>query len=654
MKKSPFILLAHFLTTVLILSVVWFTPILGQSGVQDVKKKDMSAIEKSGNKKELNILQFGAKGDGVHNDIPAFEAAKKALAALGGGIIYFPAGKYLSDANGWRVFSSNITLRGDGIDKTYLLTPIHTNAPGIQLAPYRNAGWNNQPEQQYTYEDEAKAGDRFIKLKPGQDRSLFTPGTIFYICAGASYYDQDFGEFNIVDNVVGNTIYLKYPLCKDYNTEKSAWYGSLAADFTPPPVNGSAIASIIRGPVHKQYPYNISIGNELYTVLKMENNNYVLKNIGKGNKADILPAGTKVYKARSICITPSAAYNITIKDMTIEGHRKAAVLSNSVRTLISNVKFIWYPGRDKGGIWLDGDDGRDCIIQDCIVQSDSIIPSQFARSFSDIKVLRSTFIQTSLDFTEFNANCEVANCRFTIKSDNGIRRFPNNPAITIGASTFNTYVHDNIIHIYNRSSAIASQPDIQVYPRNCLHSVVVEYNTIQADRCTSAINIIVLGTTRIYNNIITGSVSSVFGGTGASLYIDANLPAAERKQLISNATCSITYNHFKGSTDGFFARDPNNVIIEDNDINRLGDYTSGGNTRILQNGNIIARSVPDSTVPFLKFVLRNNTFTGWHYTPNSISFNRPINKDVIITNNRFINTTGSFKKEKNFIISITR
>jgi len=44
----------------------------------------------------LNVREFGAAGDGVHNDRDAIERAIEAAAASGGGQVYFPAGNYLS------------------------------------------------------------------------------------------------------------------------------------------------------------------------------------------------------------------------------------------------------------------------------------------------------------------------------------------------------------------------------------------------------------------------------------------------------------------------------------------------------------------------------------------------------------------------------
>ncbi len=43
-----------------------------------------------------NVLDYGAKGDGINLDSPAINSAIEAAAAAGGGEIYFPAGTYLS------------------------------------------------------------------------------------------------------------------------------------------------------------------------------------------------------------------------------------------------------------------------------------------------------------------------------------------------------------------------------------------------------------------------------------------------------------------------------------------------------------------------------------------------------------------------------
>lgn len=56
----------------------------------------------------VNVKDYGAIGDGVHDDTAAFQAASHATASQGGGTIYVPQGSY--------VVSSAISMAGDGIN----------------------------------------------------------------------------------------------------------------------------------------------------------------------------------------------------------------------------------------------------------------------------------------------------------------------------------------------------------------------------------------------------------------------------------------------------------------------------------------------------------------------------------------------------------
>ncbi|MBU0609133.1 MAG: glycoside hydrolase family 55 protein, partial [Armatimonadetes bacterium] len=42
-----------------------------------------------------DVRKFGAKGDGGADDTPAVEAALKQAEEAGGGVVYFPRGRYL-------------------------------------------------------------------------------------------------------------------------------------------------------------------------------------------------------------------------------------------------------------------------------------------------------------------------------------------------------------------------------------------------------------------------------------------------------------------------------------------------------------------------------------------------------------------------------
>jgi len=75
----------------------------GSYGPSDVIELDLAAgggwlarfVEPSGSA-VFNVREFGAAGDGIHNDRDAIERAIEAAASSGGGQVYFPAGNYLS------------------------------------------------------------------------------------------------------------------------------------------------------------------------------------------------------------------------------------------------------------------------------------------------------------------------------------------------------------------------------------------------------------------------------------------------------------------------------------------------------------------------------------------------------------------------------
>jgi hypothetical protein len=60
----------------------------------------------------VNVLDYGAVGDGVANDTVACQAAWDAVKAQGGGVLYFPAGTYLCNIVG--LGSDSVCLQGDG------------------------------------------------------------------------------------------------------------------------------------------------------------------------------------------------------------------------------------------------------------------------------------------------------------------------------------------------------------------------------------------------------------------------------------------------------------------------------------------------------------------------------------------------------------
>ena len=69
----------------------------------------------------VNVMNFGAKGNGITNDAPAIQAAINSL-AITGGTVYFPPCVYELGAS-LRVDYSNITLEGAGATSVLRLMP---------------------------------------------------------------------------------------------------------------------------------------------------------------------------------------------------------------------------------------------------------------------------------------------------------------------------------------------------------------------------------------------------------------------------------------------------------------------------------------------------------------------------------------------------
>src|SRR5215813_1734888 len=63
----------------------------------------------------LNLRDFGAVGDGVTDDGPAFQSALDALAAAGGGTLFVPEGKYAivtPVSKNFAGLATSITIKG--------------------------------------------------------------------------------------------------------------------------------------------------------------------------------------------------------------------------------------------------------------------------------------------------------------------------------------------------------------------------------------------------------------------------------------------------------------------------------------------------------------------------------------------------------------
>lgn len=593
----------------------------------------------------INIKWFNPNvGDSVTPAIAAFTAAKALSAAWGNRAIYFPAGYYPAvDANGWLIGQSNVHLIGDG-ESTVLLPAAGQVFGGLQMAPYRDAGWQNQPAQVYTYEDSAAIGQDYIVMKVGQDLSLLTPGTQIFINDGASHYDQLYGEHNVVYKVQGRRVYLKDNLSRDYTAARGSWAATVAQSFVMPD-SGQTVTVTLTGEVPSvTNAYGISINNNLFQVTATTATTATITNMGKGNAASgtVINAGAAVMKGREVIIASSVVHDVTVENMTVIGRRKALNVSNSYNTTFKNVHFKWLPASDGGGWTIDGDDGKYATLDHCIVEAPFFWQSQLARSFTGFEAINTTFHNASIDFTEF-ATGEIANCTFEEGMEiDSVERLPNSPAITIGASSANINIHHNTFRLSNRIAAISNQPDIQTYVGQSGNGITLDNNTIYCNNCTYAINVVRNGAITISNNKIFGSVNYLFSVDGM-LYADTSNQRNRGTNWFNYInTCKIINNSFGGYLDGLSSRIWHNVEFVGNDINRFDSLSVANSNNANALGNVLRGT---DTLPIQRLIVKNNTFRHWNL--NSKSFNIPamdsLHMDISL--NYFYDNVGTGAKD---------
>jgi len=270
--------------------------------------------------------------DSIHNFMPAFHKATAYLTPKGGGTIIFPAGVFYADPF-FTIDANNISVKGAGRNKTFIKVSPNAAAGLMVNSNYRDAGWLLNPQDMITYKDNSvQSGSNYIDLKIASDISKLKPGTIIFINAGANYFDQHYGEFNIVDHcTTSGRLYLKYKLSRSYTQAVSSWTATLTQDFTPP-AEGSTATMYFNG-TQPRGSIAISIGNDLYKVVSSTPTSAVVMNVpDKGNASATMPAGTHIFRYRAIALTPGVVYNVNVQDITVSGRRKALTVSNTFKT----------------------------------------------------------------------------------------------------------------------------------------------------------------------------------------------------------------------------------------------------------------------------------------------------------------------------------
>jgi polygalacturonase len=133
-----------------------------------------------------NVMDFGATGNGVSDDYPAFAAAFTALQTAGGGTLYLPVGTY-NFVTGALTPPSNVIVQGAGIDATIIKnTALFPNSTTIQI-PMVMSGTpaNSWSSVNTTYPINAPTlGGATVTTTNAADAGNFSPGGIIFISGG--------------------------------------------------------------------------------------------------------------------------------------------------------------------------------------------------------------------------------------------------------------------------------------------------------------------------------------------------------------------------------------------------------------------------------------------------------------------------------------
>jgi Pectate lyase superfamily protein len=223
------------------------------TGTALVKPDGTTTTLGGGGDNVLNVMDYGAIGDGVTDDAAAIHATYDVAVAAGGGHVYFPAGtyKYVSPAginNNSITFgreASNVITYGDGIDKTIILV---SGAVGVRFGLARNAinthggsppDWGLPTMKQFNI---ALRGAMSVTCTTVGDAANYTAGMIVWLQSGDASsatghppYNFEFNEVVSSDAGTGAVV-LKYALKNGYNSDDAS-YPPLIAIMTAVPTN---------------------------------------------------------------------------------------------------------------------------------------------------------------------------------------------------------------------------------------------------------------------------------------------------------------------------------------------------------------------------------------------------------------------------------
>ncbi|TYQ16653.1 UNVERIFIED_CONTAM: Endopolygalacturonase [Acetivibrio alkalicellulosi] len=161
----------------------------------------------------INVVDFGAKGDGITDDYEAFKSA--ILSATDGGVL-IPKGTYFIKSK--LTFDKPVVLKGEGIDKTHLLIDHNSNA--FEIITYKRGRWTNLTDgytkgsTQLVVEDASSfRTGQYVEIQQDNDHDVMYTLPTWNV----GWASGAVGQIAKVVSVEGNTIKIDEPLRHHYN-----------------------------------------------------------------------------------------------------------------------------------------------------------------------------------------------------------------------------------------------------------------------------------------------------------------------------------------------------------------------------------------------------------------------------------------------------
>ena len=272
-------------------------------------------------------------------------------------------------------------------DGAYLL-PDSQDKSAVNYSPYRSTGWLDGPSdfaRVATYSDTVVVGARAVRTKSAAMAARFQAGDRIFIRQGASTWDPDKGESNIVRYVEDEWLHLEYPIASDFTPETVSYVGTIGA-FTQPAEGATVTVDytvVMCGGSDCTKPLGgvdaaVTIGNNVYEVVSGSGGTgtYTIRSaVGLGNDpaGTEFPAGQKAMKTRIIFPMTTSTFGAGLVGGNVFGGHDGWRLSNYIACYAKDVN-VYHAGSNQGGLTIDGDGGRNFYMERCTTK---VRPGQF-------------------------------------------------------------------------------------------------------------------------------------------------------------------------------------------------------------------------------------------------------------------------------------